>query len=524
MIKNNHYSITDYINSYGKKPIRYLSKILYFSKSAIHRHQIKVAKRSAILGAEFFETAKGQQWILHFVAAAILIFGIVAGIGSDRIALFMSLIGLCYFAALSADSLRKIENNIDDLIIKYKDEYDAMVKAKAAEIEITPGADETYLSDFMCLVLMDLQSGFIFTEEIEERRDHKTWALISTPWITSFKVVRCFLSDKAKALIKLADKTFNTARIPDLFHMMYDISNVMRFSFNRIQKQLESELKKLHKKASKAKSIKGRVAAIGDEISSVIYDKKTYQKHLRRLSLKLHPFKIVNSAKQISETVSTEMKASLSVIKGIKEKREISDPRNKIKRVEKQIPGAAKQIDLWWGWVETSLDGLDIAQDFKDWLMLFLLPSVYWEKQINKTDSKIIKYFYKLSYRKAEAKLFAHRLTKMHHPNPKWLEWSKNMADIFIRTTSAIEGRNGWLSQLHFNGRGLTSNRLKSQTGIHNYFLLRDNGTTACERLSGIKPECLFKYIVANLEPLSAPRIGKNMKLLGTQTGLAVPP
>ena len=227
MIQSSFHKITDHMKLSGNKSIRLLAKAFGFSKSAVHRHQQKVNRRSGILGADFFETEDGQKWILQFVAATVLVFGVVASVGSDRIALFISLLGLSYFAALSADSLRKIENKIDALIAQYKDRYDALIKEKSSELEITPGADETYLSGVMYLVLMDLQSGFIFTEEIKDKRDHATWEAVSTPWISKFKVIRCFLSDKAKALLKLADKTFQVSRIPDLFHMMNDTSSVI---------------------------------------------------------------------------------------------------------------------------------------------------------------------------------------------------------------------------------------------------------------------------------------------------------
>jgi len=167
MIKGSLYNITEHMISSSHISIRLLAKSLGLSKSAVHRHQQKVNRRSAILGADFFETQDGKKWILQFIAASILVFGIMAGTGSDRIELFISLLGLSYFAALSADSLRKIENKIDVLIAQYKSRYDALIKEKAAELEITPGADETYLSNAMYLVLMDLQSGFIFAEEIK---------------------------------------------------------------------------------------------------------------------------------------------------------------------------------------------------------------------------------------------------------------------------------------------------------------------------------------------------------------------
>jgi len=74
---------------------------------------------------------------------------------------------------------------------------------------------------------------------------------------------------------------------------------------------------------------------------------------------------------------------------------------------------------------------------------------------------------------------------------------------------NTIEGRNGWLSQMHFCGRGLSEKRLKSQTTIHNYFLKRDDKTTACERLSGIQPECLFEFILKKFDSLPLSRVKK---------------
>ena len=88
----------------------------------------------------------------------------------------------------------------------------------------------------------------------------------------------------------------------------------------------------------------------------------------------------------------------------------------------------------------------------------------------------------------------------------EWMKWAQQMTDMFLRTTSAVEGRNGWLSQIHFNGRGLSKKRLESQTAVHNYFLQRADGSTACERLTGEKPEDLFEFIMSNIGPLSEPR------------------
>jgi len=53
------------------------------------------------------------------------------------------------------------------------------------------------------------------------------------------------------------------------------------------------------------------------------------------------------------------------------------------------------------------------------------------------------------------------------------------------RTSSAVEGRNGYLSRLHHSHRGFTEQTLKVLTVIHNFDLKRDDDTTAAQRLFG---------------------------------------
>ena len=118
MIQNQLCKVTKYLNESAKSSCRSAAKIFGLSKSSVNRHQQKVAARSAISGAPYFETADGQRWILEFEVASIMIFGILCGVGSDRIALFMSLLKLNHFAGLSASSLREIEKRIDEIIIQ----------------------------------------------------------------------------------------------------------------------------------------------------------------------------------------------------------------------------------------------------------------------------------------------------------------------------------------------------------------------------------------------------------------------
>lgn len=444
-----------------------------------------------------------------------MIFGIKSGVGSETLALFFSMVAVGSFVATSPASLKRLEDRIDDLIIEYKGLQDERIKEKAPGLSITPGGDETFFENMMMLVCMDLNSGFIFNESIEQNRNHKTWESSSTPWLSRFKIVRCFLSDKAKALLKLAKDSLGVDRLPDLFHMMNDVSKVMRFSFQRLKTSAEKSLadatEKLAKGVDKAIN-KVIIATLSIRIQLISRRQVEYQKNLRKLSTALHPFAILSGEKQNSAVVEKNMQASLGRIKEIKEELKISDSGNKLARVKRQVPDAAKQVDMWWRWVHSSLESSNATPEIRAWLLDYLLPLIYWRNMLRKTSSKKIKRFYKVSLMLAEKKLRKHELTeRLLIPGKKseWQMWAEEMSQLFIRTTSAIEGRNGWLSQIHFNGRGFPVKRIKSQTAIHNYFLKRADGTTACERLSQIKPDDMFEFILQRIGPMAQPRNGK---------------
>jgi hypothetical protein len=88
---------------------------------------------------------------------------------------------------------------------------------------------------------------------------------------------------------------------------------------------------------------------------------------------------------------------------------------------------------------------------------------------------------------------------------------AQTLAEVFQRSSSNVEGRNGYLSLRHHQLRGLDHPRKRAcLTAIHNFFLTREDGTTAAERFFGQKPRSMFAAILASVElppaPLSPPQ------------------
>jgi hypothetical protein len=78
---------------------------------------------------------------------------------------------------------------------------------------------------------------------------------------------------------------------------------------------------------------------------------------------------------------------------------------------------------------------------------------------------------------------------------------AQRLAAVFQRSSSNVEGRNGYLSLRSHQLRGLDLPRKRECcTAIHNFFLTRPDGTTAAERFFGQQPCSMFIAILASVE------------------------
>ncbi len=85
------------------------------------------------------------------------------------------------------------------------------------------------------------------------------------------------------------------------------------------------------------------------------------------------------------------------------------------------------------------------------------------------------------------------------------------------------KGRNGCLSQMYHNGRGLSEKRLKSLTVIHNYGLKRADGTTAATRLFDSEFPDLFSWLLDKMDELPLPRKSRERVVSNPLTLSGVP-
>ena len=136
-------------------------------------------------------------------------------------------------------------------------------------------------------------------------------------------------------------------------------------------------------------------------------------------------------------------------------------------------------------WVLQSLSAQALDTETRNWLLDSLLPWVYWSQQTEKTRQPQLKQCYAQAAQQAHTRLladsFTPSLTKIEQQ--RWVDWAVWLSAKFQRTSSAVEGRNGYLARLHHSNRGFSAQTLKVLTIIHNFDVKRDDGSTPAQRL-----------------------------------------
>jgi len=118
---------------------------------------------------------------------------------------------------------------------------------------------------------------------------------------------------------------------------------------------------------------------------------------------------------------------------------------------------------------------------------------VYWHQQTEKTRHTNSNRLPPTT-QQAHARFLAHTHTETLAQQQQWIDWAIWMCAKFQRTSSAVEGRNGYLSRLHHSHRNWNK---KVLTVIHNFDLKRDDDTTAAQRLFGKPFPNLFDWVVS---------------------------
>ena len=177
-------------------------------------------------------------------------------------------------------------------------------------------------------------------------------------------------------------------------------------------------------------------------------------------------------------------------------------------KVRKQVPALAALVDCWWQGVQQDLAPFLLSPPWRQWVHECLLPMVYWDCQVARTRCRRRKAKMHAAWETVRAALTQHAITQRLAPPvlADWQAWATDRVKAFQRASSAVEGRNGSLSQMHHNHRGLPKRRSKVWTVLHNFDCRAADGTTPASRFFRRTFPDLFETVLSHIEALPQPR------------------
>ncbi len=478
----------------------------------------------------FLESPEGLAFLHRIVLAAQIVITLLAPGGIRLVGTFFRLSGLDRFVASSYGAQRTQIMNLEQELGVFGDEQRSKLASEMRRKTITVCEDETFHPQ-TCLVGTEPASGFILAEVYAESRDAETWTKVMNEATAELPVeIIQSVSDEAQALIKHTEQDLDAHHSPDTFHAQQEVVKGTSFPMSTT---VRNERKKLD-------VAKGRVAAM--ERSRDIYESKPdddrgccpqsfvekavaealedevqareklefakeQQEQMRAanrgISEAYHPFDLDSGALRGVEQVGQDIAAHFATIDQLADKVSLSQRcLDRIDKARRVVVRMIETIAFFHVTVGERVEALGLPEKLEMFIYERWIPALYIQLAAGRATK---------AERRAQLRAAAAALL----PSPEEIEallsplsdqdrtlirlLVKDCAQLFQRSSSCVEGRNGHLSLFHHGQHRLSQRKLKALTTVHNYFKQRPDGTTAAERFFEQEHEDLFEWLLRRL-------------------------
>lgn len=514
------------IASRGRQSVRRLAEETGIPKSSVHRLSQAIERRNVSPESWMWETEEGRQWLKRLVVATLYLFGLKRGVGADTLSEFFWRLHLNTQVGHAPSAIRHTLQELETLVAETTDTWEHEGAKSGKGRDVIGAVDEPFLEQ-MLLVFLDLPTGYIVLEEPAEDRSYETWNDWVKQRLKALKTGVVYLvSDRAKALIQLAEQGLACLSVPDLFHLLHDLSKGYSLAIARRLRQARQDLVKAEAGLKRYRGMDKRRGAAGmahrqwrASQAQVEYwneAHQAYRGHLEAVSLIVHPVAIEDSTPQSSEQVQRRLQGEIDAIAAFVERHPLPSKPDLIAKVSKQVPALAALVDCWWEGGDHDVTQLTLSAGWRTWAKEMVLPLAYWEGQWARTrglskKAKLIEVLDPLRTRFEQ-----HEMTQRLSQDvlADWRQWARDQAQAFQRASSAVEGRNGYLSQMPHNHRGLPKRRYRAWKALHNFDCRATDGSTPASRFFRRDFPDLFETVLSQMGELPRPRQRKGTRAL----------
>lgn len=485
----------------------------------------------------FYESPEGLAHLHGILMGAYLVFHATGGCGLPSLQKFLELSNLSAFVGSSIGALHDVSNQLNQQLIEFGKQERARMAEGMPLKEMTAAVDENFIMENMTLILMEPDSGFILTEQQEEKRDAATWMKVSQAATNGLNVkIVQVTGDEASGIIKYTQELLGASKSSDLFHVQQDITRGLTSVLARRVKQAEKALgdstamkKEKFKKLAEAVQATGssldaptpQAARIGKQLLEEDSHEKKCQKTLeeakqdyqtardarRAITTCYHPYDISTGDIRSPEQLRKELEESHKILEAVSERINSTDgQKKKLGKAKSAIESMVQTLAFFFRCLLQVMQGLGLdeqgRQAFERLVAIEYLQMVL--KRCTDKNQKVM-------IAENISRLLAHQRDSpwanlARHEQAIWGKKARQCAAVFQRSSSCVEGRNGVLSLKHHALHRLNANKSQALTVLHNFFTSRRDGTTAAERFFGVNQQNLFDWMLKTVDLPVRPR------------------
>jgi hypothetical protein len=306
--------------------------------------------------------------------------------------------------------------------------------------------------------------------------------------------------------------------IPAVFHLSHDLAKGYSLAiFGRLRqakqaleqaKQRLEALQACPPASEQAQQAQASVEACETSVKHWQDVRSAYRERLANVSRILHPWRLADSTRQTSQEVERQLQAELQALETLLATNGLPVKKDTLDKVRKQLAGVSALVDFWWQTVRQDLAQIVMTPRWTQWVEELLLPLMYWKEQLSRTRGPAQKAQIALVLQAVQEAFERHPCTGQLTPEvlAGWKSWAGEHARAFQRASSAVEGRNDYLSQMHHNHRGLPMRRYQVWTVLHNFDCHAADGTTPAARFFRRAFPDLFESVLSQIGELPLPR------------------